>query len=497
MVKLVFNPSDNLNENFIESRSSKKREVNLNPFSSNFENELLPLENDKVKLELNLKDIVGLENCAYVLNEWYTKEKLKMLLIIGPVGCGKTSLVELYCKENSIQLYNVRQSETIKTKKDLLRDIVCFTQYSSTSFFIKKENNNKKLILIDEYQNGQSDLLSITDINNLLLFKNDKLLNKKELSTFFNDINLDFILPPILIISADSKGSKLSELKKTHTVFYINEIPNYLMKTLNIFDIPENILMEIIKKCKSDKRLFLNTLHFLKLNKNNNFNEFIDSFYKDTDVNIFEFIHLLFDNIEPINLDDIFKTYDTDGFLLSNLVFENYLDYNQDINSIANSIEAISIGETIFSDTFESSKSFIPEAHCINSLCIPSYYSRTDKPNKNIRSCCINNRYNIYLNNKKIISRINNGNVNCFDITDIYFIKKFLNQSLVKSKTHNFHQENFIKNILGSLKNIKEDKSLEKLELIYKHFSEFNEKDSKTKNFTLKFKEKLKKINLT
>ena len=152
MVKLVFNPSDNLNENFIESRSSKKREVNLNPFSSNFENELLPLENDKVKLELNLKDIVGLENCAYVLNEWYTKEKLKMLLIIGPVGCGKTSLVELYCKENSIQLYNVRQSETIKTKKDLLRDIVCFTQYSSTSFFIKKENNNKKLILIDEYQ---------------------------------------------------------------------------------------------------------------------------------------------------------------------------------------------------------------------------------------------------------------------------------------------------------------------------------------------------------
>ena len=51
------------------------------------------------------------------LNEWYTKEKLKMLLIIGPVGCGKTSLVELYCKENSIQLYSVKASETIKTKK--------------------------------------------------------------------------------------------------------------------------------------------------------------------------------------------------------------------------------------------------------------------------------------------------------------------------------------------------------------------------------------------
>ena len=496
MVKLVFNPSDK-NTNFVESKSSKKREVNLNPFSSNFENELLPLKNDNICQELNLKDIVGLENCSYVLNEWYTKEKSKMLLIIGPVGCGKTSLVEIYCKENSIQLYNVRQSETIKTKKELLRDLICFIQYSSTSFFIKNSSTTKKLILIDEYQNGQLDLLSISDINNLFLFKNDKLKeeNKKELSTFFNDINLDFILPPILIISADSKGSKLSELKKIHTVFYINEIPDNLMRTLNTFDIPENILTEIIRKCKSDKRLFLNTLNFLKLNKNNDFTEFIDSFYKDIDVNIFEFIHLLFDNLEPINLDDIFKTYDTDGFLLSNLVFENYLDYNQDINSVANSAEAISIGETIFSDTFESSKSFIPDAHCINSLCIPSYYSRTDKPNKNIRSCCINNRYNIYLNNKKIISKINNGNVNYFDITDIYFIKKFLNQDLIKNKIHNFHQENYIKNILGSLKNIKEDKSLEKLELIYKHFSEFNEKDLKTKNFTLKFKEKLKKLN--
>ena len=44
---------------------------------------------------------------------------------------------------------------------------------------------------------------------------------------------------------------------------------------------------------------------------------------------------------------------------------------------------------------------------------------------------------------------------------------------------------------------------MEKLELIYKHFSEFKfsefkesiVKETKTKNFTLKFKEKLKNLN--
>jgi GTPase SAR1 family protein len=85
-----------------------------------------------------------MENCAYVLNDLYHNKNDKLLLIIGPVGCGKTSLVEFYCKENSIQLYTVKTTETIKTKKDLLRDIITFSIYSSTSFFVKKGNGKKE-----------------------------------------------------------------------------------------------------------------------------------------------------------------------------------------------------------------------------------------------------------------------------------------------------------------------------------------------------------------
>ena len=164
---------------------------------------------------------------------------------------------------------------------------------------------------------------------------------------------------------------------------------------------------------------------------------------------------------------------------------KNYLDYNNDIHSIANSAEAISYGEKLFSDTYESSRTFLPDIHCLHSMYIPSYYSRSDKTNKNIRTCYINNRYNIYLNNIKNINKINENKVIKLTIYDIFDIKKILNQSLVKTKVLNSNQEEFLEKIINSTDN---------LELIYKHFSDFNDTVSKAKNFTLKFKEKLKKL---
>jgi GTPase SAR1 family protein len=405
-------------------------------------------------------------------------EITKLLLSVGPVGCGKTSLVELYCKENSIELYKITSE---KTKKETLQELFSFST-TSENFFSKKL---KKLLFIDEYQNGQTDAFSLTDIQTLGSLRSEEL--KKDYKKEIKALNLpdSFILPPLLIISSDSKGSKLSDLKKSHEVYYINEIPVSQIKTWIAsfqFDFSENILNEIIAKSKSDKRLLLGTLLFLDKNKKADPLKFIESFYKDTDLNIFEFINTLFDASEPIDLNEIFKIYETDGFLLSHLVHENYLDYNQDIESIARSAEAISFGETIFSDTYESTRTFLPEAHCLNSLCIPSYYSRSFKVNKNVRSSSINNRYNIYLNNKKIHNK-----VNTLEIFDIYIIKNFLNPTLIKTKVLNQHQQDFIKNISGSLKD------REKLELLYKHFSDFKE-STKSKNFTLKFKEKIKAI---
>jgi len=501
MVKLVFNPKNDPTPG-ISSKTSKYTETNLNPFKSfeqTFESLSITQPEDRL-VPQKTSDLVGLENTHYILNKWYTEslsDQLKQpLVIIGPVGCGKTSLVELYCKENSVSNYFIRITDSSKTKKEIMKEIFSFIDYTSTNFFIKDGKSIKKLLVIDEYQNGPNDLLSISDIHNLSLLRSGTPESKKELKGVFD--YLDITIPPILIISSDTRGSKLSDLKKSSEVYYINELNIGVIQTwIHSFykDIHEKDLLKIVKKCKSDKRLLLNILKFYKTKKEVPVDSFIESFYKDDDLNLFQFTENLFDSVDPPDANTIYKNYESDGFLLGSLVQENYLDYSDCIHSIANAAEAMSYGETLFSDTYESNKNFLPEAHCTNALYIPSYFSRSPvKKNKcPLRTNCNNNRFNIYLNNKKIIGKILKDSKKIeIDIFDIFILKKFLNQSLIKSKVLTEHQECFLKNILGTFN------SIEKLELIYKHFSEFKEssiKESKTKNFTLKFKEKLNKLN--
>jgi HrpA-like RNA helicase len=486
MVKLLFKP-DQSAESVIESITSKRVERSLNPFNSveNIEPILITQ-----KTFIPSTQLVGLENCRYVLNEWYNSGNQKILIIVGPTGCGKTTLVDSYCQENNIDVYTVRSTETIKSRRDLLRDIFCFAEYNPRSFFVKQQTSTRKLILIDEYQNGPNDIFSITDIQNLNTLRDQKSRNenKRELKVFLNDLECPFTMPPIVLISADSRGSKLSDLKKTHEIYYINEIPFNAIFTWTQKMYPsadKKILKNIVEKCKSDKRMIINNLEFVDLNKKTN--DFVDTFFKDEERGMFDFLNQLFEN-KTMDLKEVFRIYETDGFMISNLIHENYLEYSEDIHAIADSAENISLGETLFSNTYESTKTFIPEIHCLHSICIPGYYSRSERLNKNPRTSCINNRYNIYLNNSKIMEKLN-CRENNLTVFDIFYIKKFLNQELIKSKQLNVNQEGYLKNIIASLK------STEKLELIYKHFSNFSSQELKTKNFTIKFKEKLKYLS--
>ena len=481
MVKLVFNPkNEKEGTNVLESKTSNKKctkqnelnKINFNPFSGIESNDnLIDIETIIEENTLKCKDLCGLENCCYILKQWYNSPT-KPLLIIGPTGCGKTTLITLFSKEEEIKILNLKINDN-KTKKELLKEIEIFIDYSSEFFF--KFIKVKKLILIDEYQNSSNDILTASDI-----------LELKEKGI------------PIVLISSDSKGSKLSDFKKGCEVYYINEIPQGTIKkwivSLNPKLSPTQINY-ISQNCKSDKRLILNVLEFIDNTHFNNIDSFLKNYHKDVDINLFEFTKKLFDDTEQIDINDIYTMYDNDGFIVSNLVQENYLDYNQDIHAIAKASECISIGEILFSDTYETNKSFLPDAHCINSIICPSFYSRSGLNSKSlVRSSIINNRFNILLNNKKILSKINGTNLNKIDIYDIYTIKNILNQELIKSKISQPGKIDFVKNVMITLTSL-HSKEMEKLEMIYKHFSNFKEPDAKevkTKSFTIKFKDKIK-----
>ena len=490
MVKLLFNPKDQTNGNLLKSKTSKKTVVNLesvnfNPFlkheSTSYHLGTLTCTNYGESLTctnygeaITCTNIVGLNNCHFVLKQWFYNETNKIFLIIGPTGCGKTTLINSFCQEETVFLLNIKSNDN-KIKRDVLKDIEIFLQYNQIFFKQETLPLKKKLLLIDEYQNGPNDIFSITDIISL---------HEKYGKTL-----------KILIIASDSKGTKLSDLKKICEIYYINEIPKVVIKNWIVSlktDLNQHQINYLIENCKSDKRLILNALNLLKNSTNLDLNTFLKEYYKDEDINVFEYIKKIFDKSSILKLNEFFKIYDNDGYLIANLVHENYLDYNQDIHSIAQAADAISYGEILFSDTYDSGKSFLPDLHCVNSIVIPSYYCKSDTNTKGlVRSSVINNRFNILLNNKKIISKINeNLYKNVLDIYDIYTIKKILNQELIKNKSVNVNLKiEFVKNVLKNLNG-----EIDRLELIYKHFNEFKEitgKEIKTKNFTLKFKEKL------
>ena len=488
----------------VKSRSSKKeittskikKDITLNPFNeslynvhnnnnnNNHDNTLHIIQNNLLTIKYypkEYKDLIGLESSYYYLKSWYNDSlndlTKKFLIIIGKVGCGKTGLIKVFCKENNIQLFDLQLSEQInESVEDSINKFIYYNNIFS-------KENSKKLIFIDNYKNNSSEIINNTLIN-----------------SFYTQRTSSKIIPPILIICSDTKGSRISELKNFHEVHYINDISLNLIKIwiqniLHLEGIKLNHLdlLSILNKTKNDKQLLLNIVDYIKVNGNSsknyidsnnqdNISNFINNFYKDFEIDNFEYLHKLFNNIELVDLELIFKTYDTDGYTLANLVHENYLEFNNDIESIAKSAEHISNGDYILNRLYNEQKFFSPWFHCLESIIFPSYWSRCDiKPKIQLRTPLINNRLNILLNNRKIINKLN------MSIFDILFFKIFLKYSIIKTKIITDIQKEYLFKLL-SICNF--DISL--FELIYKHFN--NISDNKTNTFTKKFKELLIKI---
>lgn len=330
----------------------------------------------------------------------YSKRKGN-LLITGPHGCGKSSIISIILSEYNYEVISLNMlDQKIKIDIDLI---------SKLSLNNNVDNKKKKILLIDELES----VITLNDKNGVFNIIKDN--NYKRWM-------------PIIIITNNQHNKQLNEAKK-----YSNETKIYppyeseMVKLVNKICKNEKISLEweqikkFVEYCQSDMRKILIQLDELKINYGTNK---IDSTILENFMNIMKRKDLDFDLYKATNkmltdyknIETCLELYETEKVLMPLMIHENYHKYIKE-SEYSKILDNLSIGDILENYIYGEQNWDLLELHGIISCCIPSYlinkYSN-GKKNGSLVFAADLNRTSVKKMNKKNITKTNNLlNKNC------------------------------------------------------------------------------------
>ena len=222
-----------------------------------------------------------IKNCIQWLDNFKTKKDRtkKVLLLIGPIGCGKTCIAQLLFKKFDYKIIEQNASDLRSQKK--------------IGEFLKKTLGFKNVI--DLFYNEQKPIGLIMDEIECLIKNNDKgglsefiqiikdndkyeknLLKKKKIKININSFIA--VENPIICTTSENNDKKINELKKFSHVVYLNKIKlneyekfvDQLKTNKNLSSLPKikkSLIKEMYQQCENDIRKFIYALEnvYLKL----------------------------------------------------------------------------------------------------------------------------------------------------------------------------------------------------------------------------------------
>ncbi len=288
--------------------------------------------------------------------------KMKSCLVIsGPHGCGKTTIVNLLLKNyNIINLNELREHVTIDSE------------------LIKNMHNNlpdqKNIILVDDWES--------------VIVSNDK----KGIVDIIKNNNYNRWMP-MIVITNNEHDKQMTNIKKcsNEVKFYHpwkSEIKHWLYlicKNENI-NIEYDLLEVIIDYCQNDLRKILTFIDEIYINHKNKYinqnayNELIKTIGKDTkSLDLFKATEHLLTTYE--NLNNCLDLYKTDKTVVPLMIFENYHKYTESHSII---MDKISLSDIFESYIFCEQNWDLLDIHGLISCGIPSYYiNKYTNNNKN------------------------------------------------------------------------------------------------------------------
>lgn len=267
------------------------------------------------------------------IDDWFACPRNQHLMILGPTGCGKTTLFRLFCEKYHKTVYT-HDAFVKRTKAELNKYYQGVKGFVTNGIFAFEEMEH----LINKGEN-----INITDISKW-------------------DHGPDTIRIAFLCNSVCA--NKLTVLKPLCRVVVL-EYPttkSLFAKCMEIMDqerIPEtDRLKEHIERIREPRMVF-NTLHMIG----------VSDTHKDATMDMYDIYRLLLRPDEP--LDKKFRYFMCDSGTIPIILQENYIDalLDTDLASLANVSESMSLGDVYHKAIFVNSDSLQMSVYaCLSSI---------------------------------------------------------------------------------------------------------------------------------
>jgi len=369
------------------------------------------------------------------------------LLITGPHGCGKSSIVNIILKDCGYEVVNLNMLDP-KIKIDI--DLIGKLSYKNYL-----DGNIKKLILVID------ELESVITLN-----------DKLSVFNIIKDNNYKRLMP-IIIITNNQHNKQLNETKKYSNEVkmyspYLNEINRWVYNICKKekINLEYDLINQFIEHCQYDMRKILIQLDELKINYENNkitnilFNNFTNIMKKkDLDFDLYKATDKLLTDYK--NIDTCIELYETEKVLIPLMIHENYHKYiiQQEYSKVLNNL---SIGDILENYIYGEQNWDLLELHGYISCAIPSYYINkysTTKKSGSLVFAADLNRTSVKKMNKRNINKTNETiNKNSNEVIRNKSIDEFIYMGEIINKLNNkCESTNYINNItkINKLKNNK------------------------------------------
>lgn len=379
----------------------------LNTFVKNQHKDKEQLWIDKYK-PTNEKELVGNNVEIKKINNWlnnYSQNNEvtpKCLLISGPPGVGKSTIINVLCNKYKFNVHNLDLSEKHKNEK-----ITNLIKKSITHYHLGFNNVNKSIIILDDI-----DFLSNCNKNNLQDIINIIQPEKKKrgrkpkpkptIDTFIKKEPSNF--PPIVCVINTNNLKKIKKIEEYSLHVRLNnltdlellDITNKIYKDVN-FNLQLNCKMLIIEKSQGDLSRLIQILNeFYVKYKNVDVNMEITKVFlesikkKHVDIQLYQALDSLLEDYENLSFNEKLLQSEIDKNLMPLMIDENCFDFfdsYDDIHHIDKILNNISDGD-IFSNEIHTQNNWFLQYYCnVISIILPSYiihHNRTVKNKVNI-----------------------------------------------------------------------------------------------------------------